>query len=43
MRLSDSVSVLMGTTGSGKAVVGPQVPHGMVKMAPDTYSLNNAG
>lgn len=43
MRLSDSVSVLMGTTGSGKAVVGPQMPHGMVKLAPDTLSLNNAG
>lgn len=43
MRLCDSVSVLMGTTGSGKAIVGPQMPHGMVKLAPDTLSLNNAG
>jgi len=37
------VNVFMGTAGSGKAVVGPQVPHGMVKLAPQTYSLPNAG
>lgn len=43
MRYSDYVNVLMGTTGSGKAVAGPQMPHGMVKLAPDTYSLNNGG
>jgi len=43
MRRSDYVNVLIGTTGSGKAVVGPQMPHGMVKLAPDTFSLNNGG
>ncbi|MCL2512689.1 MAG: GH92 family glycosyl hydrolase [Oscillospiraceae bacterium] len=43
MRKSDLVNVFMGTAGSGKAVVGPQVPHGMVKLAPQTYSLPNAG
>ena len=43
MRRSDMVNVFMGTAGSGKAVVGPQVPHGMVKLAPQTYSLPNAG
>jgi len=37
------VNVFMGTAGSGKAIVGPQVPHGMVKLAPQTYSLPNAG
>jgi len=43
MRRSDMVNVFMGTAGSGKAVVGPQAPHGMVKLAPQTYSLPNAG
>ncbi|MDR3314374.1 MAG: GH92 family glycosyl hydrolase [Oscillospiraceae bacterium] len=43
MRTSDFVNVFMGTAGSGKAIVGPQVPHGMVKLAPQTFSLPNAG
>ena len=43
MRRSGMVNVFMGTAGSGKAVVGPQAPHGMVKLAPQTYSLPNAG
>lgn len=40
---SDYVNVFMGTTGSGMAIVGPQMPHGMVKVAPQTVSLPNAG
>jgi len=43
MRLTDYVDPFIGTTGSGKAIVGPQMPHGMCKLSPDTESLPNAG
>ncbi|MBE6952758.1 MAG: DUF1349 domain-containing protein [Ruminococcaceae bacterium] len=43
MRRSDFVNVLIGTAGVGQALVGPQMPHGMVKLSPDTFSLSNVG
>ena len=43
MRLIDYVDPSIGTTGSGKAIIGPQMPHGMCKLSPDTESLPNAG
>ena len=43
MRFIDHVDPIIATTGSGKALVGPQVPHGMCKLGPDTESLLNGG
>lgn len=37
------VDTFIGTQGSGHALVGPQMPHGMVKLGPDTDSLPNPG
>ena len=34
MSVVDEVNVLIGTAGSGHALVGPQMPHGMVKSRP---------
>ena len=42
-RLIDYVNVFIGTAGSGHAVVGPQLPEGMVKLGPDTDRLPCAG
>jgi len=42
-RVVDEVNVLIGTAGSGHALVGPQMPHGMVKLGPDTISLPCGG
>lgn len=43
MNVTDYVDPFIGTTGSGKAIVGPQRPHGMVKLCPDTWNLPNGG
>ncbi|HQE24677.1 MAG TPA: GH92 family glycosyl hydrolase [Candidatus Atribacteria bacterium] len=43
MSVVDEVNVLIGTAGSGHALVGPQMPHGMVKLGPDTISLPCGG
>ena len=37
------VNTFIGTQGSGHALVGPQMPHGMVKLCPNTKSLPNPG
>ena len=37
------VDPFIGTQGSGHALVGPQMPHGMVKLGPDTKTLPNPG
>jgi putative alpha-1,2-mannosidase len=37
------VNTFIGTHGAGHALVGPQVPRGMVKLGPDTLTLPNAG
>ncbi len=42
-RVVDEVNVFIGTAGSGHALVGPQMPHGMVKLGPDTISLPCGG
>lgn len=42
-RFIDYVNVFIGTAGSGHAIVGPQLPLGMVKLCPDTDRLPCAG
>ncbi|MBQ5972968.1 MAG: GH92 family glycosyl hydrolase, partial [Oscillospiraceae bacterium] len=42
-RCVEYVDPFIGTQGSGHALVGPQVPRGMVKLGPDTKTLPNAG
>lgn len=42
-RFIDYVNVFIGTAGSGHAIVGPQLPGGMVKLCPDTDRLPCAG
>ncbi len=42
-RCIDYVNVFMGTAGSGHAIAGPQLPHGMMKLNPDTDRLPCAG
>jgi len=38
-----SVNLFIGTAGEGNALVGPQIPHGMVKLGPDTASMPMSG
>lgn len=42
-RLTELVNPFIGTAGLGHTLVGPQRPHGMVKLGPDTISLPCGG
>lgn len=39
----DYVNLMIGTAGNGHAIPGPQRPHGLVKLSPDTITLPCAG
>jgi predicted alpha-1,2-mannosidase len=43
MLFTEKVNLMIGTAGSGHAIPGPQHPHGMIKLSPDTISLPCAG
>jgi predicted alpha-1,2-mannosidase len=43
MSFTEKVNLMIGTAGSGHAIPGPQHPHGMIKLSPDTISLPCAG
>ncbi len=42
-RKIEYVNVFIGSTGSAHALVGPQLPHGMAKLGPDTSNLPCGG